>query len=115
MSQSKRFAITATAAALASTLALSVTTTSQAATFRLNAVPVDPVVETVRTKLTGKQRLHRLLRRHRLAGNPITQSVRDATGDPNITVLDYRNPSRADVFTCTFFNLRKNQRVLKCE
>jgi hypothetical protein len=89
--------------------------TSQAAAYNINPVPVDPVVETVGSHLTGKQRLRRLFRLHRRAGNPITQSVRNATGDPNILVQDYRTFSSNRMFSCSYFNIRKGKRVLRCE
>lgn len=115
MSHSKRIATTATAAALASAMALTAVSFSQAAAFKLNPVPVDPVVETVGAQLTGKQRLRRLFRPHQRIGNPITQSVRDATGDPNIQVLDFRSFNSGEFYSCSYFNLRKGQRVLRCE
>ena len=115
MSYSTRIATTATAAALATAMALTAISTSQAAGFKTNPVPVDLVVETVGTKLTGKQRLRRLFRPHYRLGNPITQSVRNATGDPNIQVVDRRTFSSTRLFSCSYFNLRKGQRVLKCE
>ena len=115
MSYSPRIASTATAAALAAAMALTAISTSRAAAFKLNPVPVDSVVETVGASLSGKQRLRRLFSLHYRAGNPITQSVRDATGDPNIQVLDRRTFDPNRLFSCSYFNLRKGKRVLKCE
>ncbi|MCJ8311286.1 MAG: hypothetical protein HRU27_20370 [Rhizobiaceae bacterium] len=115
MSYSTRIATTATAAALATAMALTAISTSQAVGFKASPVSADPVVKTVGSKLTGKQRLNRLFRPHYRIGNPITKSVRIATGDPNIQVLDYRGTSTSRLYTCSYFNLRKGQRVLKCE
>ena len=115
MSHSKRIATPAAAAVLATAMALTAVSASQASAFKLNPVPVDPVVENVGTKLSGKQRLRRLFRPHTRSGNPITQSVRDATGDPNIQVLDYRSFDPSEYYTCSYYNLRKGKRVLRCE
>lgn len=115
MSNSPRIASTAAAAALAAAMAMTAISTSQASVFKLNPVPVDPVVETVGVQLSGKQRLRRLMRPHYRFGNPITQSVRNATGNPNIQVVDRRSFDPNELFTCSYFNLRKGQRVLKCE
>ena len=115
MSYSTRIATTATAAALATAMAMTAISTSQATGFKTNPVQVDSVIETVGTQLSGKQRLRRLFRPHYRLGNPITQSVRDATGDPNIRVFDHRSFDQNELFTCTYFNLRKGKRILKCD
>jgi hypothetical protein len=65
------------------------------------------------SKYSGEERLRRLMRPHYRYRNPITQSVRDATGNPNISVID-RRYRYDETYTCTYFNLRSGQRVLKC-
>ena len=108
------FASTTAKAALAAAMTLFAVSASQAAPINLKPVSVDPIVQNTASSLTGKQRLKRLMRPHIKLGNPITQSVRNATGDPNITVIDRRS-GFGNTYTCTFTNLRKNQRVLLCD
>jgi len=100
---------------IAAAIALTFVAPSQAVSLNVAPVSLDPIVETVGSRLTGSQRLRRLMHTHLRAGNPITQSVRDATGDPNITVLDRRSGDPYQTYQCSFFNLRKGQRVLKCD
>ena len=106
-------AIAATSAA--AVLAVSVIGTSHAATFNIAPVAVDSVVQKTGTRLSGSERLRRLMRPHFKIHNPITQSVRDATGNPNISVIDNRRGDAYQTYRCHFFNLSKNKRVLKCD
>ncbi|MEP1207445.1 MAG: hypothetical protein ABJM29_15830 [Rhizobiaceae bacterium] len=99
----------------AAVVALALVTPSQAVIFSAAQVSVDPIVENTASRLSGAERLRRLMRTHIRAGNPITQSVRDATGNPNITVIDRRYGDPYQTYQCSYFNLRKGQRVLKCD
>ena len=99
----------------AAVVALALITPSQAAPFSPVQVSVDPIIENTASRLSGAERLHRLMRSHRRAGNPITQSVRNATGNPDITVIDRRYGDPFQTYRCSYFNLRKGQRVLKCD
>ncbi|MEP0942362.1 MAG: hypothetical protein ABJH63_11910 [Rhizobiaceae bacterium] len=115
MSHTPLVATVAAAATLAVAMTFTSVSTSHAAAYKLKPIPVDPIVETTGSTLTGKQRLNRLFRPHFRVGNPITQSVRNATGDPNIQVIDRRGFSLNRMYSCNYFFLRKNQRVLKCQ
>ncbi|NKB52116.1 MAG: hypothetical protein GKR97_07835 [Rhizobiaceae bacterium] len=99
----------------AAVMALTIVSTSHAASFNAAPVSIEPVVETVASRLTGAQRLRRLMRPHFKDGHPITQSVRDATGNPNIIVLDQRFGDPHQTYQCSFYSLRKGTRVLKCD
>ena len=96
-------------------MALTLITTSQAAPINIEPVSLDPIVENVGSRLTGAERLRRLMKPHLKWSNPITQSVRNATGDPNITVLDQRFGDPYDSYQCAFYYLKPGQRVLKCD
>ncbi len=99
----------------AAVMALTLATPLQAAVLSPAPVSADPVVETVGSRLSGAARLQRLFRPHFKYDNPIIQSVRDATGDPNITVLDQRFGDRYQTYQCPYYFLRKDYRVLKCQ
>ncbi|MEE9314114.1 MAG: hypothetical protein V3V02_05655 [Rhizobiaceae bacterium] len=62
--------------------------------------------------LTGQEKLKLLLRPHSQY-LPITQAVRDATGDPNIVVFDNRSP-RNDVNRCSFI-IYHGKRAMVCD
>lgn len=111
----KTITATAFSTVLAASLSIGAVTATNAATFNIAPVSVDSVVEKAGVRLSGAERLRRLMRPHFRDSNPITQSVRDATGDPNISVLDFRTGDPYQTYTCSFFNLRKNKRVLKCD
>lgn len=101
---------------LAAALLLPVAATTQAAPLKFSPITADVINETVvkvGAKLSGKQKLKRLMRPHSRWGNPITQDVRDATGDPNIVVLDRRGGSD-DVYRCSFITLQ-GKRALTCD
>ena len=89
--------------------------TSQAASYNIAPVAVDPIVQKTGVKLSGAERLKRLMRPHIRYLNPITQSVKDATGDPNISVIDFRSADPYETATCHFFYVSKKKRVLKCD
>ena len=64
------------------------------------------------SRLSGSEQLARLLQTHSFQ-YPITQAVKNATGDPNITVIDRRGrPGSA--YYCSFLN-RYGRRVLVCD
>ncbi len=102
-------------ASTAAVMALTMLSTSHAASFNAARISVEPVVETVASRLSGAQRLQRLMRAHFKFSNPITQSVRDATGNPNIIVLDQRFGDPHQTYQCSYYSLRKGTRVLKCD
>ena len=96
-------------------MAFTLITTAQAAPMNIAPISLDPVVEKVGSRLTGAERLRRLMKPHLKWSNPITQSVRDATGDPNITVLDQRFGDPHQTYQCAYYYLKPGQRVLKCD
>ncbi len=99
---------------LTAALAMLIAVPVNAAPFNAAALNVDnsSIVTKVRARLTGKQRLNRLLRTHFKSGNPITKSVREATGIPRVTIIDRR--VGGGPFSCAFRNFR-NARVLVCD
>ncbi len=78
-----------------------------------NQTVVDTPVTQVRSKLTGREKLKRLFRPHP-KNLPITQDVRDATGNPNIIVFDNRGGPRQDMFTCTYITYH-GKRAMVCD
>ena len=101
---------------LAVALLMPLAATSQAAPLKFSPIVSDVVNENVievGAKLSGKQKLKRLMRPHSRWGNPITQDVRDATGDPDIVVLDRRGGSD-DVYRCSYITLQ-GKRALTCD
>ena len=95
--------VTIQAATFAVAISLVAITAPQAAPYNASHIAVDPIVEKSGSRLTGKERLRRLFRQHSRVGNPITQSVRDATGDPNISVIDNRFGDPFDTYSCSYF------------
>ena len=59
---------------------------------------------------SGAAKLKRLMRPHHVR-TPITQDVRNATGDPNIVVFDHRIGS---VFRCSYITYQ-GKRALQCD
>ncbi|MGI9401311.1 MAG: hypothetical protein ACR2O0_08665 [Rhizobiaceae bacterium] len=63
----------------------------------------------------AQEELDRLLHPHFWFGGRVSDAVRAATGDPNISVID-RRTRRGDVYECNFqfWGIRK-QRVMVCD
>lgn len=61
------------------------------------------------------QQLERLLHPHFFFGTQVSDAVRAATGDPNISVIDRRTHT-GDVYECNFqFWGARRQRVMVCD
>ncbi|MEM8751190.1 MAG: hypothetical protein AAGF28_12895 [Pseudomonadota bacterium] len=60
---------------------------------------------------SGREQLRRLMRNH-VGFVPITQEALNATGDPNIIVIDRRV---GGVNRCSFSTIRRGQRALICD
>ena len=62
---------------------------------------------------TGAEKLQRLLKphHHRIV---VTQKVRDATGDPDIVVFDYRGGTNSNVYRCSYLTYR-GKRAMVCD
>jgi len=100
---------------IATALALSAGVSANAAGLIGNAGTIagESLVQKTGADLSGKERLYRLLRSHTRAGNPITQSVRDATGNPDIVVLDRRSGDYFGSYSCSYITLQ-GERALLC-
>ncbi len=65
---------------------------------------------------SGKEKLAKLLRPHAFFGERITDDVRAATGDPDITVID-RRVQWGEIYSCNYIFLSGGQRnrALVCD
>lgn len=98
----------------ASILPIMLATSANAAAFQNTFVQTDGVVELIAANQSGKKQLERLLKPHfSRFGNPITQKVKNATGDPNIVVFDRRGGGDS-VFRCSFITY-KGKRAMTCD
>ncbi len=103
---------------IAGLLAASLSTNAHAAAFQNSGGIAtigaeDTLVVKFRKNLSGAAKLKRLMRPHFGRYLPITQDIRDATGDPDIVVFDRRG-LRSELYTCTFITYR-GKRAMTCD
>ena len=90
-----------------------ITSASAAGLHRSAAPSIDNTVIEVGTKLSGKQKLQRVLRTHTFR-YPITRDIRAAAGNPNMAVFDHRTGFTGTTYRCSYITYR-SQKALVCD